>query len=70
VNPEGDPTELFTFAGLGVSRVEKLHTAKQYTRARIAQGFSASHTEKKDCAFSALRLTKSVKNFLCHDVTR
>jgi hypothetical protein len=70
VNPEGDPTELFTFAGLGVSRVEELHRAKEYTRARIAQGFSAFHAEKKDCAFLALRLTRCVKNFLCHDVTR
>ncbi len=70
VNPEGDPTELFTFAGLGVSRVEELHTAKEYTRGKILQGFSAFHTEKKDCAFLALRLTRCVKNFLCHDVTR
>ena len=70
VNPEGDPTELFTFAGLSVSRVEELHTAKEYTRGKILQGFSAFHTEKKDCAFLALRLTRCVKNFLRHDVTR
>jgi hypothetical protein len=70
VNPEGDPTEFFTFAGLGVSSVEELHTAKEYTRGKILQGFSAFHAKKKDCAFLALRLTRCVKNFLCHDVTR
>lgn len=58
VNPEGDPTEFFTFAGLGVSSVEELHTAKEYTRGKILQGFSAFHAKKKDCAFLSLRLTR------------
>jgi hypothetical protein len=58
MNPEGDPTELFTFASLGVSRVEELHTTKEYTRARIAQGFSASHAEKKRLRISCFALDK------------
>ena len=58
MNPEGDPTEFFTFASLGVSRVEQLHTAKEYTWGKILQGFSAFHTEKKRLRISCFALDK------------
>jgi hypothetical protein len=65
VNPEGDPTEFFTFAGLGVSSVEELHTAKEYTRGKILQGFSAFHDKKKILRISCFALDKEASRTFC-----